>query len=191
MINEADMDGDGLVSLQEFINVMNSAHNSNNNDIEHYSAPRILKNSEELQFEPSSSYACCNDTEDEDDDARFENNSESKNDNSAAVEINPSKSNENEISLPQVNKNTGSKRRKSIIDWLKGSSKDFDQIKFSETSSEALSSSACSLASSEEPSISAIPAHLQSRRRSSISKTLKNGKDALVATAKRIRKLSR
>jgi len=189
MITEADMDGDGLVSLEEFINVLNSANSSTNNAIEQYPVPRILKDTEDdFSFEPSCSSACCNETEDEDDTIQFtaEPNLNTFNENS-----NSSKNTDK--TLPRKIKNDH-KRRKSIVDWLKGSPpKESEQIKFSgsEPSSEYLSCSVCSLASSEEPSVSAIPSHLRNRRRSSLTKTLKSGKDALVATAKRLRKLSR
>ena len=195
MINEADTDGDGLVSLQEFINVMNSAHNSNNNSMEHYPVPRILKETgDELvsnyNLEPSCSSSCCNENVN---DAPIQFLASPDND-SFFNTVNSSSNQSNELHIPHKCKNSSQKRRKSIIDWLKGSSKDFDQFKFSdtETSSEALSSSLCSVASSsEEPSLSAIPSHVRNRRRSSITKTLKTGKDALFATAKRLRKLSR
>ena len=196
MIDEADTDGDGLVSLQEFINVMNSAsaNESIDNAIEHYPIPRILKDTEEdFRFEPSCSSACCNETEDDEDPIHSRAES-SELDDFVREDLIFSKNKENDSTLPRKNKNNGQKRRKSIVDWIKGSPpKEIEQFKFSstESSSDYLSSSICSLASAEEPSASAIPPHLRNRRRSSITKTLKSGRDALVATAKRFRKLSR
>ena len=175
---------------------MNSANSSDPSAIEHYPVPRILKENDVMyNFEQTCSSACCNESEDEDDDPlQFQAELDSK---SVTEEpANPRRHKESVLSLPlmKTKNNTGGKRRRSIVDWIKGSPKDFDPFKTTdtETSSEFLSSSTCSVSSSSEESpISAIPPHLRNRRRSSITKTLKSGKDALVATAKRLRKLSR
>lgn len=177
MIAEADKDGDGMVSLQEFINVMNSAHSENKDVTETY--PRILTEGENPNSSiftgQSCSSAASSDEEFDTDDDKAQLHLSDKAEVSGIPNIPNSKPNQR-------------KRKRSIIDWIKGPPKESDlKLLETEISNDAVSSSSSSVTSDTG---SAIPNRLKQRRRSSITQTLRNGKDVFLATAKTIRKLS-
>ena len=183
MIAEADKDGDGMVSLQEFIDVMNSVHSENKDVSEAYHLPRILTESNDHLNGSVIAHM-------------FDNSAASS---SYAMDEEESESCANEeqlidekTTLPEIPDTSKSKsknrRRKSLIDWLKGAHKDNDfRCSGTEFSNEALSSSSCSVASG---ATTTVPERVKQRRKSSFAKTFKNGKDAFLATAKTIRKFS-
>ena len=176
------------MSLQEFINVLNSAHSCpNNNSAEQYSLPRILTDNHEeyLSMSPiplstSCSSTCPNQDSDDDMDVPCQSCQDTDLHSESEQNVSPKR------------KSSTHKRRKSIIDWIKGFPKDYEECKYPDVDlgHDFHISSASSVASDFVASV-VIPPHLRQRRRSSITKTLKNGKDAIFATARTLRKLSR
>ena len=184
----ADTDGDGKVSLEEFIFVMNSAHSCTDSDSnQQMSMPRILIEKEQdsssvqedknVGEKASSSRARLPLPTVEEE---VENSNES--DQTAAVLRRSSGS----IRRPSVCCKNAARRKNNLLAWVNNS----ELTKESLTSSCDLDNAVPSTSSLYSTSTSSNSS-LKKRRRSSITKTLKNGRDRLLATARTLRRISR
>ncbi|CAK8671753.1 uncharacterized protein LOC143466072 isoform X2 [Clavelina lepadiformis] len=181
MMREADLDGDGMVSLAEFISVMTSSTLPSDQQNDSGVVPKILFNTRDLK---NADTDVSNDETAED----ASDNCNSSWPNIASQSYSESDTNSMtslkvDVTIPK--KTRAGKRRRSVVDWLRGR-------KFSDVSS--MGSSSMEFSSSSTGSLplpqssSATPRH---RRHSSIGRTLKSGRNVIVATARNIRKLSR
>lgn len=170
----ADTNGDGVVSLDEFIVVMNSVHCCEEELSGLMSFPRILidKNNSVKVEKPERFFERTLPTIVDESiqtstniDQRVEDESES-----SKKSLNSRKISEN--------KNSNSRKLEHLT-WISESEEVSRRERFRQCSSFDCSSN------------SALENNLKKRRKSSITKTLKSGRDALIATARTLRRISR
>jgi len=181
----ADTDGDGKVSLKEFIFVLNSAHSSSDSASDHQmSMPRILIEKDQPSL--------------------AENNN---NEAGEALSYFPDRSqlptvieeetrNDKELRITRGNSISGRRpsiccrnatvKKNNVMAWIKQAEINEDQMESVASLDKSMSFTSTM---SSTPTSSNI--NLKKRRKSSISRTLRNGRDAIIATARTLRRISR
>ena len=176
MMKVADTNGDGAVSLDEFITVMNSAHCCEE-ICGQMSLPRILIKKNESFFQDQSAElpsdkvvpAILNE-------AQFSGRSKSGH---FGNELHSTRKLSTNIRRLSVNSKKLPKKLNELKTWM--SESDETSRRATLPASSSFDSSFCGSSQNS----------LKKRRKSSISRTLRNGRDALIATARNLRRISR
>ena len=181
----ADTDGDGKVSLKEFIFVLNSVHSSSDSTADHQmSMPRILVEKEQPSLADNNNQnfgetmSCFPD--------RSQLPTVIEEDNRTEKELRFTRGNSISGRRPSVCYKNAAKRKNHVIAWIKQAEVNTDHVETVAALDNNMSSTS-SMASSPISSNT----NLKKRRKSSISRTLRHGRDALIATARTLRKISR
>ena len=181
----ADRDGDGKVSLKEFIYVLNSARTSSDSATDQQmSMPRILIENEETpvaenSYKNLSEFSCITDR------------------SPLPTVVEECSRSERELHLTRRNsindrrpslcyKNTARKKG-NVRAWIKQTETDSERAENVISNPDNSTSSTSSITSSPMPTDN----NIRKRRKSSISRTLRHGRDAIIATARTLRRISR